>query len=136
MDPRQNLGLEELELEAALEEEANRMASGNLYSHQKHSYLSRSKYIVQIDRYEKLFPKQQMLILKSEDLFSQPQKVWNDIQEFLGLKKLILTKHFSQSNAGEGEASKIDQSIRKYLQLELKSTVTEIESRYGFNWGW
>ena len=42
-------GFETLELEDALKVEKERIATGNLYSHQKHSYLSRSYYLEQLN---------------------------------------------------------------------------------------
>ena len=63
-------GFETLEPAAALAAEPERLRSGDPVSLQKHSYLSRSRYLEQLDRYEALFPREQLLILRSEDLFS------------------------------------------------------------------
>ena len=38
-------------------------------SHQEHSYIARSRYELQLSRYEQRFDSQQMLVLRSEDLF-------------------------------------------------------------------
>ena len=63
-------GFEALEVAEALAAEHERLASGNAYSFQKHSYVARSRYLDQLDRYEALFPQRQLLVLKSEDLFN------------------------------------------------------------------
>ena len=49
-------GFEALEVADALAAEPERLASGNAYSFQKHSYVARSRYLEQLDRYEALFP--------------------------------------------------------------------------------
>ena len=72
-------GFEPLEPTDAFAAESQRLASGTAYSLQKHSYLSRSRYLEQLDRYEALFPSEQLLILRSEDLFSQPEQVWEQL---------------------------------------------------------
>lgn len=50
-----------------------------------YSYLYRGIYIEQIKHWFRLFPKEQFLILKSEDLFSHPQEVYQKVLEFLKL---------------------------------------------------
>ena len=64
-------GFETLCLREALEKEEKRLSTGNIYNIQKHSYLTRSKYMDQLMKYEKYFPKKQMLVLKSEDFFEK-----------------------------------------------------------------
>ena len=49
---------EDLDPEEALIAEKSRLEKGDIYSLQKHSYVSRSKYIEQLDRYEKKFSKE------------------------------------------------------------------------------
>ena len=51
-------GFEKLEPKLALEAEAQRLMHGGIESLQKHSYMARSLYIKQLDRYEKLFKKE------------------------------------------------------------------------------
>ena len=69
------MGLEHLGLEEALASEQDRLLAAGLKlaelgathrSHQEHSYLARSRYELQLDRYEQRFAKNQLLLLKSE----------------------------------------------------------------------
>ena len=55
------------------------------YEHQHHTYLSRGIYADQLPAWMKLFPKSQLLILKSEDLYTNPCGIYNSVLEFLGL---------------------------------------------------
>jgi hypothetical protein len=52
----------------------------------QYSYLSRGDYLPQIQRWHSLFPKEQILILRSEDLYHEPQAIMEETQAFLGLK--------------------------------------------------
>jgi hypothetical protein len=49
------------------------------------SYLARSRYAEQVERWLDLFPREQLLFLKAEDLFVEPQRVLDSVHEFLGL---------------------------------------------------
>ncbi len=129
-------GFEELELEAALEAEPQRLASGDPYSLQKHSYLSRSSYLEQLDRYEALFPSKRLLVLKSEDLFSNTAVVWGEIQQFLKLPAIALPMVLPKANAGRGEASELDPVVRIQLRAALATTASGVKQRYEIDWGW
>ncbi len=129
-------GFEQLELEAALAAEPARLASGDPYSFQKHSYLSRSRYLEQLSRYEALFPSRQLLVLRSEDLFKETENVWEQIQNFLRVRKRPLPAPLAKANAGKGEASRVNPAIRSLLRHELASTAAGVKKLYGFDWGW
>lgn len=138
-------GFEPLELEAALAAEPERLARAEQrlaapgssdYSHQKHSYVARSRYELQLERYEALFAPRQLLVLRSEDLFTEPERIWNTIQTFLGLAPVPLPAPLERANAGQGEAAAVSASIRSRLRDQLAPTVANIRSRYGFDWDW
>ena len=54
-------------------------------AHQKFSYLGRGRYLEQLHRWFELFPREQFLILRSEDLFADPQPVLDRVWDFLEL---------------------------------------------------
>lgn len=129
-------GFEPLEPAQALDAETERLASGSAYSLQKHSYLARSCYLEQLDRYEALFPRSQMLILKSEDLFENQAGIWEQIQRFLKLRQHPLPIDRPRANAGKGEAQRVDPEIRHQLKSKLANTAFGVKQRYGIDWGW
>ena len=128
-------GFEALEVADALAAEPERLASGNAYNFQKHSYVARSRYLEQLDRYEALFPKRQLLVLKSEDLFASTRHVWEKIQCFLELQPIPLTA-LPRANAGSGEANDVPAGVRKRLRKMLSTTASGVKERYGIDWGW
>lgn len=49
------------------------------------SYLSRSRYAEQVERWLAVFGREQFLFLKAEDLFEAPEQTLDTVHEFLGL---------------------------------------------------
>lgn len=137
------LGLEPLELEQALAAEPLRLegaeavlaaADGRHRSHQEHSYLARSRYEQQLPRFEALFPAEQLLVLRSEDLFAQPGRVWEQVLAFLELEPLPLPPLAQPANAGRGEAAAVPEGLRQALREQLQPTYDWAASRYGITW--
>ncbi|WP_186587191.1 sulfotransferase [Synechococcus sp. A15-28] len=129
-------GFETLEPFDALAAEAERLQSCDPVSLQKHSYLSRSRYLEQLDRYEALFPREQLLILRSEDLFSTPELVWQQLLSFLALQPIDWPGTLLRANAGDGLGDQIDPALRHQLRQQLAETVAGVRSRYGIEWEW
>lgn len=137
------LGLEPLDLAAALAAEEERLAGAELQlaaadgrhrSHQEHSYLARSRYEQQLERYEQSFRKEQFLLLRSEDLFEDGSTVWRRVQAFLDLKPVPFPPGVAPANAGRGEAMTVPEPVREQLRQELQPTYRAMEERYGIRW--
>ncbi|CAN5188688.1 hypothetical protein BH20GEM2_BH20GEM2_17550 [soil metagenome] len=87
--------LESLSFEDALETEPERlgpelarMREDPFYNSDPHrifSYFDRGIYVDQLQRYAEHFPRRQMLVLQSEQLFRDPQAAINRVLEFLDL---------------------------------------------------
>ncbi len=80
------------------------------------SLLKKGIYIEQIKEWQKYFPKEQMLILKSEDLFSEPNQVYQEVLDFLDIPPYEL-EHYRVFNKGKYEKFnvKISPELRKEL---------------------
>jgi hypothetical protein len=137
------LGLEPLPPEQALAAEDARLAGAadqllaglaEHHSHQVHSYLSRSRYELQLERYEALFPAEQLLILRSEDFFSDPAPLWRQLLAFLELETVPLPAQLPVENAGQGEAHSVDPALRQWLRRQLEPTYAAMAQRYGLGW--
>jgi Sulfotransferase domain len=82
-------GRERLGFEEAVEAEAGRLASepaGEGYAHRHFSYLARGIYADQMERWLRFFPRTQMLVLASEELYASPAEVMDQVYAFLGLE--------------------------------------------------
>ena len=128
------LGLEPLELEEAFAAESKRLADAEAAlkrgethkSHQQHSYLSRSRYELQLPHFEALFPSKQLQVLRSEDLFERPQQLWASVLTFLGLDEFPLPT-FSTRYSGRGEAVAVSPGLRQQLRAQLELTYRWLE---------
>ena len=138
----QRLGFEPLDVEEALAAETLRLegaevvlqaADGRHRSHQEHSYLARSRYEQQLERYHAQFGAEQLLILRSEDLFCDPEPVWSRVLSFLQLPALPLPQ-LPRANAGAGEALAVAPALRQRLRQQLEPTYEAMAQRYGLCW--
>ena len=132
-----------LGLEEALACESDRLLGADLLlaqagathrSHQEHSYLARSRYEQQLARYERRFSKNQLLLLKSEDLFERQAVVWQRVLNFLELDPLPCPEGTTPANAGRGESADVPETLRLRLRELLQSTYRVMEKRYGITW--
>ncbi|WP_191964726.1 sulfotransferase domain-containing protein [Synechococcus sp. RSCCF101] len=137
------LGLEPLPLEQALAAEPTRLAGaearlaapgGRDRSHQEHSYLSRSRYGPQLARYEALWPQEAMLLLRSEDLFAEPELSWRRIQAFLALKEHPFPGPLPRANAAGNTQLEPSAALRAWMREQLEPTYALMEQRYGLRW--
>ena len=130
------LGLEPLDFEEALEAEPKRLADAEAAlkrgeahkSHQQHSYLSRSRYEQQLFRFENLFSSEQLMFLRSEDLFDQPQRIWEQVLVFLELDLHPLPRSVSRY-AGAGERAVVTADQHQLLRQKLEPTLHWLEQR-------
>ncbi len=93
---------EPLDFEMALDAEPDRvesvherLARGEIAAsreHQIHSYLARGRYAEQLERWLSLYPREQLLVLRFEDLVKQPLDVLNRTLGWLGLPPMADAK--------------------------------------------
>ncbi len=89
------VGREPLSFEDALAAEPDRLAGEadriisnpnySTFTHVHYSYLARGRYAEQLPRWLEYFPREQMLILPSDELTAAPAQVFQKALDFLGL---------------------------------------------------
>ncbi|MEJ2627881.1 MAG: sulfotransferase domain-containing protein [bacterium] len=117
-------GEEHLSFEDAIQQETERLQgefekflqddSYYSFNHQRFSYLSRGIYVEQLKRWWRYFPREQLLILKSEDFFDDSSGVLRKVLAFLGLPDTgweVKVKTRCQA----GRYPKMNPSTKKYL---------------------
>ena len=142
----QRFGLELLPLERALAAEPERLRTAERAlkrrqrhkSHQEHSYVARSRYELQLQGYEQLFPRDQLWIGRSEDLFERPEWVWRELLQWLELDVIPLPEMGVRANAGTGATRESGDASRaricSQLREQLASTYASMEKKYGLVW--
>jgi Sulfotransferase domain len=137
------LGFEELEFEAALAAEGERLAgqeqllsAGGLrrsWAHQHQSYLRRGLYAEQLGRWLVQFDRERLLVLSAEDLFADPLSVVLEAQEFLGLpaeEPVDISARNARSYAP------IADDLRRRLGEVFEPRNRELERLLGRDFGW
>ena len=90
-----DLGYESLPFDEAIAREPERLAEAEQRmrvdpdfassAHQHHSYLARGRYAEQLDRWFRVVPREQVLVLRSEDLYVRPEATFERVLAFLEL---------------------------------------------------
>lgn len=94
------------------------------------SCLWRSIYIMFLDRWLKHFPKEQLLVLRSEDYFANPDSTMGKVWAFLGLD-VPTSVDSPMSNQGEKTAS-----VSNDLAMELRAFFQPFNRRLSETLGW
>jgi hypothetical protein len=138
------MGIEKLEtFSEAIQAEHGRLKKGLKYlytdslsasfEHQHYTYLSRGKYARQLKRWFHYFSKEQILIIKSEDLFENPIKTLEKVYLFLGVD-VIYPKDISTMNPGLKENIHPDDKkcLEEYFHKYNRKLELLLDSK--FNW--
>jgi hypothetical protein len=136
-------GRETLGFDQALEAEAQRLQGEaekicrdprySVYQHMHFSYQARGRYVEQLTRLFDLFPREQVLVLRSEDLFAEPASVFARVLRFLGLPDWQAAR-FQTLN--RGEYSGMPAPIRARLAGYFKPYNRQLEDLLGMKMGW
>ena len=135
--------LDDLPLEEALAAETQRLAGsvpvisqpgGSHTGHQEHSYVARSRYDQQLQRYFDRFGRNNLLVLRSEDLFECSQTSLKALSDFLGIAPFSPDTVVPNANRGEGESAGVPMQVRDQLALELQPTYEWLERELGLRW--
>ncbi|MBD1869399.1 tetratricopeptide repeat protein [Cyanobacteria bacterium FACHB-471] len=121
------------ELEILKDATEETLTDGSYFS-KSWSYVLNSLYVYSIRRWTKLFPKENFLIIKSEDLYANPAKVVADTFNFLGLPNYQLNKY---KNYYPGDyKSPVSESLRRTLADYFKPHNQMLEEYLGIEFNW
>lgn len=136
-------GLETLDFRAAIDQEEQRLdgttafllshRSARSYSHQHHSYVSRSIYAPQIARWYEFFDRDQFLFLSSEDLFRDPGEIVSRVQSWLGLS-IELPLELTARNAGT--YGPLDHALLAMFAERFTADRLEVQALTGRTFPW
>jgi hypothetical protein len=141
------LGLETRSFEEAIQDEAQRTAQERekilkdehyhsfIYRH--HSYLTRGIYVEQLQAWMRFFPREQFLILKSEDFYADPTAILKKVYEFLDLPvtELQLSKK-GYTPLNNTSYSKMDGMLRTRLIEYFRPHNARLYEYLGIDFGW
>ena len=137
-------GNETLPLAAALAAEPARLAGaeatlrrpGGMHRpHQTQSYLARSRYELQLPRFAAWAQASRLLVLRSEDLFTDPQQALARVLGWLGLPASEADAlQLPRQNSGSGEAATVPPALRASLRQQLAPTYSWAAETLGIHW--
>ena len=136
-------GEEALDFAAALEAELERLdgeearlawdpayASG---PHKRASYVARGEYARQLERWFGVFPREQILVLRSEDLYERSAEAFTHVADFLAINPDV-TIPFTKHNQSSG--SPLDPMIRRRLSEYFAPWNVRLAELLGWDPGW
>ena len=104
-----------------------------LKAFRNYSYKSRGRYAEQLSRWFTLFPREQFLILKSEELFQNPEKVTRQVYEFL---KLSMWKLDNYKNVNPGGYPSAETETLNYLTEYFRPYNAQLAELLGKEFTW
>jgi Sulfotransferase domain len=137
------LGYEELRFEDAIECEEERLTgeedrilsdpSYRSFSHQHHSYIARSRYAEQLERWFRYFDREHFCILSAEDLFEHPHETAATCQRFLGLEPAPPSDVTARNSRSY---TSIADSVRRHLRKTFEPHNQRVYELVGRDFGW
>jgi hypothetical protein len=119
-----------------LDGEAAKMISDERYrsrNHRRHSYITRGYYIEQLTELAKYFSRQQIMVVKSEDLFERTQESYARILQFLELEPWTLE---STTARNIGTYSPGPVPLEEELRAHFRPYNTRLYDYLGVDFGW
>jgi len=134
-------GREKLSIYEAMQQEASRLEpvvqaedfKSDIFVH--NSYKSRGLYKEQIERYLEYFPRHQMLILSSEELFGDPDSTLARVFDFVGVDTAFKVEDLEPRNVASNRV-KVDQDVFEYLDNYFLPHNQALYQLLGKTYGW
>jgi len=137
-------GLEPLSFEDAVAAEPERLAGEvermqadpgyRSRAHRIWSYVSRGRYASQLSEWLAHFPRQQLLVLRSEDLFADPAAAYARVQAFAGIRPITLPEFPAYTRRQPGPPMRDD--TRSSLRDLYRSDIERLTAIVGMPMGW
>ena len=121
---------------ARLDGEEERMLADPGYvsfAHQHYSYIDQGRYARGLRRWMDSYPSDQLLVLRSEDLYADPAATYGQVLDFLDLGS-----HTPSELSGWNRTnnSKLDDDQRRRLDSALRADIDELEELVGRSMDW
>lgn len=128
-------GYDDLSFLDAIKSEKERCCKAGVGKHEIYSYVDRGLYLEQLRRIWKYFPRDEVLIIKSEDLRQNPEESLISVCDFLGLS------HFEKITVKDVHSrpyvSSMTEQERDYLRSIFESEIKELEAELSWDCsGW
>ncbi|MEG4805512.1 tetratricopeptide repeat protein [Microcoleus sp. ARI1-B5] len=129
------LNWEARSLDRAISDEVERLNQNPEYiiGEEPGNYLARGRYIEFIKNWLAFFPREQLLVLKSEDLYAGAAEIVKQVLAFLELPEYQLSEY---QNANPGSYQRVNESVRDSLRDYFRPYNQELEEYLGIKFDW
>ncbi|MEG3988905.1 tetratricopeptide repeat protein [Microcoleus sp. S28C3] len=129
------LNWEARSLDRVISDEIERLSQNPEYiiGEEPGNYLARGRYIEFIKKWRAFFPREQLLILKSEDFYAGAATTVKQVLEFLDLPEYQLSEY---QNANPGSYQPVNQSVRDWLRDYFRPYNQQLEEYLNTNFNW
>ena len=138
------LGYEELPFDDAIEREHERLAGEQerlladplavSFAHQHFSYVARGLYVEQLERWWRVFPRDRLLLVRSDDLHRDPATTMRAIEAHLEIAEWSPAA-WRPYNASSGGPTMSD-GTRERLRAVFAPWNERLAAATGIDWGW
>ena len=100
-----------------------------------YSYMARGRYVEQLLRYFRYFPREQILILQAESFFADPRRTLSTVYSFLNVNEGFSVQKLTPLNVGKNRKP-VDADATAYLDKHLRPTYGDLYEMVGQDYGW
>jgi hypothetical protein len=113
------------------------LAAGDYKSeaYRAYTYKARGRYLEQLARYLDRFPRENLLVLRAEDLFEDPAGLMAGLADFLGIDRARGRTDFRAANVG-GNREPVDPGVREALDAYFAPHNRALAAALGRDFGW
>lgn len=106
------------------------------FNHEHFSYKRKSEYCEQVNRYLRVFPREQLLILQSEEFFENSAQVIRQVFDFLGIDPDYVPSNLSPSNVSRRKKTELPDDLRTELVEHFSENNEELYRLLGRRFDW
>jgi Sulfotransferase domain len=116
---------------------ADVLARGDYKSeaYRAYTYKARGRYLEQLERYFACFPRENLLVLRAEDLFEDPAGLMGGLCDFLGLERPHGQGDFRPANVGSNR-EQVEPGVRAELDAYFAPLNQALYAALGRDFGW
>jgi len=136
-------GTEVLSFEAALQAESERLdrvgdrsSRASASHHKRHSYVARGRYAEQLDRWLAVYPREQLLVIFSEDLYRDPDATYAQVLDFLDLPGHSLAEYRVHTRSSAWDGPPLAAGTRAQLEQSFAPHNARLASLLGTDLPW
>jgi hypothetical protein len=139
------LGHETLDFEQALDAEEERLRGEQSriledpgysgFNHAHFSYANRGIYVDQLLEWMRYFPRERLLVIKSEDMYEEPDRILQEVQRFLGLpvKRLAGYKTYNVGHYDEGMEARLRKRLLDFFAPHNQRLYAYLDRDFGWD---